>query len=484
MVEDLMKTIISLLLLFALPTSFVGQSRLTAESRPVVFNRVTVIDMTGEPPKANMTVVVVGDRISAIGQTGTIRLPQNAQIINGTGKFLIPGLWDMHVHVLNSDRMLPLFVANGVLGVRDLGVHNIDEILRFREESATGKIISPRIVTAGKVLDGEPQADPAFSTLIKTPAEGRKAARDLRAKGVDCIKVYDVLSRASYFAIADEAKKLRLPFVGHVPTAVTTIEASDAGQKSIEHLGKIIEDSSGSPEKVREIQKASIKDGDYFAFTTRIGRVYDALIATYDDKKAKEIFAHFRKNKTWQVPTLSVKYGRTFIDELDAKGDPNSKYVEASQVSYWKPAVGFFSRYRTPSYIAEQKIYFQKELDLVGDMYRAGVPVMAGTDTPNAYVIAGFSLHDELALLVKAGLTPMEALQTATISPVKFLGLEKSLGTIEKGKLADLVLLEVNPLEHIANTKKISAVVVNGRYLSKEILQRMLADVESVANKN
>lgn len=399
-----MRNIFTLLLIVLLPTVLVAQVNQAAQNSPIVFNQVTVIDVTGAPSKSGMTVIIAAERIVKIGKTGKVKIPKNAQIIDGAGKFLIPAFWDMHVHVLNSDRMLPLFVANGVLGVRDLGVHNIEEILRFREESATGKIISPRIITAGKVLDGEPQADRTFSIPIKTPAEGRNAVRDLQAKGVDCIKVYDILPREAYFAIADEAKKLRLPFVGHVPTAVTTIEASDAGQKSIEHLGKIIEDSSDSPEKVRETQKAPIKQGDYFAFTTRIGRVYEALIATYDDKKAKGIFAHFRKNRTWQVPTLSVKHGRTFIDELDAKGDPNSKYVEASQVNYWKPTVGFFSRYRTPSYIAAQKKYFQKELDLVREMYRAGVPIMAGTDAPNAYVIAGFSLHEETCFARQSGL--------------------------------------------------------------------------------
>lgn len=483
MVEDLMKRILALLLLFMLPTSLVAQFKLTAESRPVVFNRVTVIDMTGAPAKPDMTVVVVGNRISAIGQTGKVRLPQNAQIIDGTSKFLIPSFWDMHVHVLNSDRMLPLFVANGVLGVRDLGVHHIDEILRFRSEAAAGKIVSPRIVTAGKLLDGVPQADPSFSLPIKTREDGIRAVRDLKRQGVDLIKVYDGLPRDAYFAIVDEAKKLGLPFVGHVPTAITTIEASNAGQKSIEHLGKILEDSSDSPEKVAAKRTEPIKEGDFFAFTTRLGGAYDLIRSTYSEQKTKEIFAHLRKNKTWQAPTLAVKNGRAFIDELDAAGDSRTKYVEASQLNYWKPQVGFFSRYRTPSYITAQKAYFQKELDLVGEMQRSGVRIMAATDTPNAYVIAGFSLHDELALYVKAGLTPMQALQTATRNPAEYLGELKTSGTIEKGKIANLILLDANPLDDIKNTTKINAVIQNGKYLSKETLQKLLAEVEAAASK-
>lgn len=479
-----MRKLFAFLLLTLLPVQFFCQSSRIPQTQSLAITNVTVIDMTGAQPKADMTVIIEGGRIGQIGKSSKIKIPNNLQIIDGHGKFLIPAFWDMHVHVMNSELMLPLFVANGVLGVRDLGVHNIDEILRWRADAAGGKIISPRIVTAGKVLDGVPQADAAFSLAISTPDEGRKAVRDLKLKGVDLIKVYDGLSRDAYFAIADEAGKLGLPFAGHIPTAITTAEASDAGQKSIEHLGKILEDSSSSPEKIQAAGTASIKEGDFFAFTTRLGGVYDLIRSSYSDRKAKEIFARFLKNKTWQVPTLAVKNGRTFIDDLDAKGDPRAKYVEPSQLNYWKPKVGFFSRYRTTEFLAAQKRYFQNELDLVRDMQRAGIRIMAGTDVPNAYVIAGFSLHDELELLVKAGLTRMQALQTATLNPAEYLGELNSSGTIEKGKLANLILLDANPLVDIKNTTRINAVIQNGRYLSRKNLDEILADVESAANKS
>lgn len=475
-----MRTIFVWLLLFWLPVHLYSQ---TLQTRTFAIKNVTVIDMTGAPAKREMTVVIDGARIARIEKTSKIKIPKNTQTIDGSGKFLIPSLWDMHVHVLNSDLMLPLFVANGVLGVRDLGVHDLDDILLWREQAKMGKIVSPRIVTAGKILDGYPQADASFSILVKTPEEGRKAVDDLKAKGVDFIKVYEELTRETYYAIADESKKVGLPFVGHVPVAITTADASDAGQKSIEHLGRILEDSSSSPEKIKAVHEAPIKEGDYFAFTTRFGRTNEAILDTYDDKKAQAIFAHFRKNNTWQVPTLAIKYGRTFIDELDAKGDPRTKYVEPSQVNYWKPKVGFFSRYRTQVYIDTQKKYFQKELDLVGEIQRAGVKILAGTDVPNAYVIAGFGLHDELALLVKAGLTPMQALQTATRNPAEFFGEARDQGTIEKGKLANLILLDANPLADITNTTRINAVIQSGRYLSREELDKILMGVEEAAER-
>jgi len=446
----------------------------------LVIRNVTVIDMAGRSPKRGVTVVIEGATIAAVARSS--RTAKSNQVIDGTGKFLIPGLWDMHVHVMDSDRMLPLFVANGVLGVRDMGSRNLDSILKWRDEAAKGLIISPRIITAGKVLDGVPQADPSFSLGIKDADEGRKTVRDLAAKRVDLIKVYDNLSRDAYFAIADEAKKRQLPLAGHVPLSISTIEASDAGQRSIEHLGKILEDSSDS-KRLAAVRAEAIKDGDFFAFTTRMGRSYDAILETINPEKEKVIFEHFRHNETWQVPTLVVKYGRTFIDDLDAKGDARTRYVEASQIDYWKPQNGFFSRYRTPSYIASQKRYFLREKQLVGEMARSGVKIMTGTDTPNAYVIAGFSIHEELKLMVEGGMTPMQALMSATKSPAGFLGELALRGTIEPGKAADLVMLDADPLNDITNTTRINAVIQKGKLLTRADLDQILERVSAAAAK-
>jgi imidazolonepropionase-like amidohydrolase len=471
-----MKKLFVLALIILLPIPFFCQS----PARPGGFaiTHVTIIDMTGAPPKKDMTVIINEGRIFAI-RSSKILPPEDRHTIDGTGKFLIPAFWDMHAHPQNSDRMLPLLVANGVLGVRDMGAQHIEDILRWREEAAAGKIVSPRIVTAGRVIDGDPPANRDYSVIVKNAAEARWAVRDLRAQKVDLLKVYDRLSREAYFAIADEAKKTGLPFAGHVPSAITTIEASDTGQKSIEHLGKTLEDSSGEPGKIAGERARSIKGGDFFAFTTRLGRVYEETLATYSQQKAREIFDYFRKNKTWQVPTLAIKNSRTFIDELDAKGDPRSKYVEAAQREMWKPKVGFFSRYRSEVYIAAQYKYFQKEMKLVGDMQRARVPILAGTDAPGPYVIAGFGLHDELALLVKAGLTPMQALQAATRAPAEYLGELDMQGTVQPGKIANLILLDADPLKNITNTTRINAVIQNGRYLSRGDLDKILADVEA-----
>lgn len=478
-----MKKLLVLTLIALLsPVAVFGEQNYTHQ--PLALTNITVIDMTGAPPKPGMTVLLVKGRIVTIGRNSNIRMPKNTRIIDYTGKFLVPAFWDMHVHVRDADRMLPLFVANGVLGVRDLGSPNMADVLRWRgEASDILKRISPRIVTAGRVIDGDPPANRDYSVIVKNAEEARRTVRNLKAQKVDLLKVYDRLTPGAYFAIVAEAKKLRVPFAGHVPLAITSIQASDAGQRSIEHLGKLLEDSSSAPEKIAAKRAEPIKEGDFFAFTSRFARVNDEILATYSDKKARTIFTHFRRNKTWQVPTLATKNSRTFIDELDAKGDPRSKYVEASQLEYWKPKVGFFSRYRTTEYIESQKRYFQKELDLVGEMNRLRVPILAGTDCPAAYVVAGFSLHDELALLVKAGLTPMQALQTATRNPAEYLGELNSQGTIEIGKTANLVVLDADPLKDISNTARINAVIQKGFYLSREGLDKILSKVETAASE-
>jgi imidazolonepropionase-like amidohydrolase len=460
---------------------------LLAPSEPVppaalVLTNATVIDATGSPPQPNRTVVIRGNRITALGRTGRVAVPKGAQVVDAAGKFVIPGLWDMHVHFAEVERSLPLFVANGVLGVRNMGGKAEDQF-RWRDAVKTGMLLGPRIVACGPILDG-PQPTAADHYLsIGTPAEGRKAVADLARGGADCIKVYDGLPRDAYFAIADEAKKRAIPFVGHVPVSIAMSEASDAGQKSVEHLGSVWESSSSIEAEVRSHVDPPITDGNFSEYPRRIAARGERLLDTHDARKAALLFAKLARNGTWQVPTLLFKRVHTHIDDVSRGDDPSAKYVPASDREWWSPTKNFLFRYRTPAYITHRKRLFPKELEIVGAMHRAGVPIMAGTDTNSAYNVPGFSLHRELALLVEAGLTPMEALQAATRNPAKFLGRSKDLGTVERGKLADLVLLDANPLENIANTERIYAVVVNGRYLPKATLEEMLVKVAAAAVK-
>ncbi len=483
-----MRILCALLLLFALQGQLTPRPPQLASATVLAFRNVTVIDMTGAPPRRRMTVVISRNRITALGTTGSVRIPQTAQVIDAQGKFLIPGLWDMHVHLSKERTPLPMFIANGITGVRSMGGRP-EELYQWREQVASEKLVGPRIVTCGPVVDGPKPANPDHAIAVVTEAEGRQAVRSLKRSGADFVKVYDGLSRAAYLAVADEAKKQNMPFAGHVPIAVTSFEAADAGQRSFEHLGNILRSSSTlEPEmieqRVNAVVKPSNKPNDFTSIPVRIAARTKIELETYSERKAKQLFARFVKNGTWQVPTLATKRSLALVDEGHFFDDAHMKYIPPSQREEWKPENNFFLKYRTPEFIEVRKKLYEKELQLVGAMRRAGVSFMAGTDVPGAYTYPGFSLHDELALFVQAGFTPMEALQSATRNPAMFLGELESSGTIERGKLANLVLLDADPLADISNTKRIDAVILNGRYLPKEALQKMLSEVEAAASRS
>ena len=456
-----------------------------------VIRDATVIDMRGPTPRARMTIVVDGERIAAIGQN--IKTPPGARVIEGRDKFVIPGLWDMHVHMLAPDRVddfLKLFVANGVTGVRDTGTteEGFAMLGGLRADIASGKRIGPRIIAAGRIMDGAHPTVPPNSIPFSGAAEARDQVRLLKRLGADFIKVYSGVTPDEYYAIIDEAKKIGIPVAGHVPDALSSFDASNAGQRSFEHLGNILRSCSSLDaklieERTRAAVKPSGKPNDLSQIPARIAERTKIELATFDEQKCESLYAAFVRNGTWQVPTLATKRPLSLFNDGGFTGDPRMKYIPAKDLEDWKPENNFFLKFRTPEFIIQKKRLYMKELELVRAMHRAGVPFMTGTDIPGAYTYPGFSLHDELELFVENGFTPFEALQAATVNPAKFLGLEKSLGTIEKGKLADMILLNADPLKDIRNTRKIDAVIVNGKYLSRNELDSMLASVASASRK-
>jgi imidazolonepropionase-like amidohydrolase len=280
--------------------------------------------------------------------------------------------------------------------------------------------------------------------------------------------VQSYIPRDAYFAVAEESKKQGMTFVGHVPDAIRASEASNAGQKSIEHFTGIFEGCSTIEDELLKGPKGPRR-----------------VLETYSEPKCAALIALLAKNGTWQVPTLTWERGQWLIDDLDLSQSPGAKYAAATwrNKTYKKFTESILKELDTDP-VAYRRQFIAKELDMTLAMHRAGVPLMAGTDTAaGVYVIPGFSLHQELELFVKAGLAPMEALQTATLNPAKFLGRTNDLGTVETGKLADLVLLDANPLDDIRNTQKISAVVLGGRYFSRADLDSILKNVETAARE-
>ncbi|HEX6185808.1 MAG TPA: amidohydrolase family protein [Pyrinomonadaceae bacterium] len=473
-----MRKILALLLAVLSPAPAGAQTKPAAPSRPLVFTHATVIDTTGGPPKPDSTVVVAGNQIVAFGGTGRVRIPEGAQVVNAAGKFLMPGLWDMHFHTPGGEQareiFLPLALANGVTGVRHMFGSKAE--LKLRDEVLGGQLLGPRMVVGSPVVDG-PVPMWEGSVSVADAAAGRRAVRTLKQSGYDFIKVYQFLPREAYFAIADEARGQGIDFAGHVPFSVSAAEASDAGQKSFEHAFGISLACSTREASLRPaLAEAAARVGKDFAPHIELFiRNESEPLAGYSERKAAALFRRMAGNGTYAVPTLVLHRSLASGADPAFRDDPRLKYMPPGIRRLFDWELGFFTSYRP---------VYERQLLMAGAMRRAGVKFLAGTDTFNAYCFPGFSVHDELELFVRAGFTPLEALQTATLNPARYLGLSGSLGTIEKGKLADLILLEASPLESVGNTRKIAAVVAAGRYLPRESLQRMLAEVEARAGKN
>jgi imidazolonepropionase-like amidohydrolase len=449
-------------------------SRLPPSQSPqsaLIIVHVAIIDVLTGTVQRDASVVIEGDHIAQVGAAHTVKIPKGARVVDATGKFLIPGLWDMHVHTFFGEQApagrgvtLPLFVANGITGVRDMG-SELEAVLQARAEIAGGKILGPRMIVAGPMLDGPKTQFPA-SIAITTPEDGRRAVDMLVSRGVDFIKIQSYVPRDAYFAIVDECKKKNITFVGHVPDAIRGAEASNAGQKSFEHLIGIFEGSSTAED---ELLKGSKGPGKF--------------LDTYDAQREAALIALLAKNQTWQCPTLFWERGQWLVDAIDVTKDPNAKYVPASwRDQLWPRFTKSIVKEMDTDPLSVREKFVEHELDIVRKLRAAGVPFLAGTDTPAGVdVIPGFSLHLELQRFVDAGFAPLQALQTATINPARFLGKTADFGTVEKGKMADLVLLDANPLVDIHNTQKIAGAVLAGRYLSRADLNGILSSVEQFA---
>ncbi|MBM3310422.1 MAG: amidohydrolase family protein [Candidatus Aminicenantes bacterium] len=475
------------LLLTCLALIFILFRQLPPQGRdePLVLTNVNVIDAKGpeRPLKPNRTVVIDGGRIAEIGESEKIRPPQGARVVDAKDKFLIPGLWDMHVHWYH-EAFLPLFIANGVTGVRQMTGFVLHQ--DWRKKAERGELLSPRLSVASMLVDG-PGATMKGSFEIADESQARDVVRKIKGEGFDFVKIYPGIPRDAFYALADECTKQKISFIGHVPHAVSALEASDAGMKSIEHMTGVLEACSPAG---REITRGYLKNMAGVSNQTGMDAdrrkaqrlLFEKMLDTYDRELAAAMFARFAKNGTWHCPTLVVNRVLGLIGEADFRDDSRVKYMPEYFRNAWQPQKNPLWAFRTDEDYAVSKRRFAKETEAVAEMREAGVRFIAGTDTGNPYCFPGFSLHDELGLLVKAGFTPLEAIQTATLNAAVFLGRADSLGTIEKGKIADLVLLEADPLKDIGNTRRIAAVIQGGKIYEKRRLEAMLVEAEKLAN--
>jgi imidazolonepropionase-like amidohydrolase len=374
---------------------------------------VTVVDVQSGTGLPHLDVVVERERIASVGLAAG-QVPNGTSVISGKGRFLIPGLWDMHIHVADDPRSLGLLLAAGITGTRDMN-SDPQKALENRKRIESGQLDGPRLVVAGPVLEGPPSKPDSETWIIRNPQEADQAVASLAALGVDFIKVHDHLSRDSSHAVADSAKAKGLPFVGHVSEWITPAEASDMGQKSFEHFEFL-------PKKCLALLDTKRSDTPPGCDRTTL----DALMKT------------FARNGTWLCPTAGA-----------------FRYFAPEQ---WEK---IRSSYR----------------DLAGLMRANGVKVLAGTDQ-SSYLeskgsVPGQSLHEELTFFVDAGFTPAEALWAATEGPADFFGLAGSVGSIKPGRSADLVLLDADPLQDISNTTRIAAVIKRGHFYDSAALTRL-----------
>lgn len=442
--------------IFAASLAYPDARLRAAEQTVTVIEHVNVIPMTrGGGVLRDATVVIDNGRIVSLDGPA----PAQAIRIDGKGKWLIPGLADMHVHLLTDgspgpkkystepatvffdtqDVMTP-FIANGVTQI--LNMDAVPASVGQRNQIESGKVLGPHIALAAVINDGESKT--AF--IAKSPADGRQAVRDLKAQGYDFVKVYSELSVETFLAVVDEAGKQGMKSLGHIP---------DAFQGRLES-----------------------------AFVPGFGMVAHAEEFAKHSKEftgadAKRFAQIAKSSGAWLTPTLTtMKWIASETRSLDEmRAQPAFKYVHPLLQEKWVKR-NRYNKNSTPKLIAYFDGMVKFNARLVKEFKAAGVPMVTGSDCLTSGVIPGFSLQDELELMVQAGLTPQEALASATRLPAVWLGTDVDRGTIELGKRADLVLLDANPLKDIKNTRKIAGVFVSGRWITRATLDEMLADME------
>ncbi|MCG5214662.1 amidohydrolase family protein [Streptosporangium sp. KLBMP 9127] len=441
---------------------------------------MTVVDVTGGPPRRNRTVLIRGQQIVSVGPRPEI--PEGTQIIDLPGKFVIPGLCDAHVHSIPDQRISPpLYLVNGVTTVREMsGTPLLHE---WRERIDRGDLLGPRSVIGSRIIDGAPTiGDPSAFVEVATEAQAREAVRQAKREGADFVKVYSRLSPELYRVVAEEARRHRLPMAGHCPDGVALTTASSLGQRSIEHLYSTWYATSTRERKLRsQIAGLEFARSDYVSWMQEIHRLEWEAVAGYSTGKAASVFATLARNRTRVVPTLTAYQVLDRPEEV--LDDGRLKYVPAELADGWRWALdNIIKANRTPEVAAQRYALFERRKAFVNEMERAGVPVVAGTDGGDVpFVVPGFSLHDELVNLVRSGLSPLRALRAATLEPARLLGLDDSIGTVAPGKAADLVVLDADPLADIRHTTRIHTVVARGRVISTDQRARMLAAIESAA---
>lgn len=452
-------------------------------SSGTVIQHVTVVNTRDGSLAKDMSVIVDGGRIQTV-TGGAVRIGGTATAIDASGKYLVPGFLDMHVHSMEnadiSPNDWPMMIASGITGVRQMS-GSADIIARTRRlnaDSAAGRVDAPEIVQVpGTIFGGQAIDEAGARAFVQTQ----------KAAGSDFVKMV-AGNRAALTGLFDEAKKISQTVSGHLPTTISASELSAMGMRSIEHLGGaygVLLDCSTDEATLRPAILAlppiplgfggptSPRVSDSNAFEP----FYRAIQASYSEDKCKALAATFVKNNTWQVPTLIRVRTMAFSADAAYRTDPNLAYVGKTTRALWSQLSTMFETTVRPSAAASLQQFYALQLRATLLFKRQGVKMLAGTDTGGIWVIPGISLHQEFHELASAGLTPLEVLQSTTLNGAEFLGRQATMGTVDAGKRGDLVLLDANPIDDVANLDRIAGVMLGGKYFAKAALDQMKADV-------
>ncbi|WKZ79757.1 MAG: amidohydrolase family protein [Fimbriimonadaceae bacterium] len=435
------------------------------QNEATAFTHVNVVPMNGEEVHLDQTVIVSGDRIVQWGPAASLALPDGATVIDGKGKYLLPGLSDMHAHIAPNENDLALFIANGVTFVRNMSGEPLH--LNFQRRIASGDLLGPTIHTTGPIIDGESPLFPG-SAIVASAEDAERQVDAQRNAGYAAIKVYAGLQPKAYEAILLAANNRGLPVYGHVPWRVGLRNALRQGQRSFEHLIDFLYEliPDDSPARAKVIAANDRRDAN---------AMHVGLWAAVTTEGMDELAAEAAAAGAWFCPTLVV------MDRIASNDAEFNTHSEDPAVALIHPMLRQSWEARIASFSPEAVEARRRGLPTVGQavsaLHRAGVHILVGTDTPNPYVLPGFSVHDELRLLVEAGLSPYEALKAATADAAAFVGLEKEWGTIAAGLRADLLMVDGNPLENIRSTSDISGVMVRGKWYSSADLRARLRSI-------
>lgn len=440
--------------LFCFILLFCTKCQNVKDSGTYYIKNINIVDVQNGGVLANQNVLIEGNKIKAI-YLEEVDVPDSTQIIDGEAKYLMPGLWDMHGHFLgNYQEYAPLLIANGVTGIREMSgeYSTLDSV---KKEIAIGNKFFPDIYSAGNIIEGRPKWW-NWSVLVQNKIEAVKEVENQLEQGIDFIKIYTGLNRESYFAIAEKCRQVGKPFAGHIPSSVSMWEAIDAGQQSSEHLYGLLE--ACIPD-IGQLKNKPVFGTEH----------YQCLLDNFQREKFDSLTRKLANSNTWLCPTLTMVKNYSMLDNPELKNDPRMKYMPKEDLRWWNRGNAY-----EKSHYDVCRSHFKLEQGLLGDLEKAGVKIIAGTDFKNPYCYPGFSLHDELELMVDGGMSVLSVLQSATSNAAKFINRENEFGSIEMGKTASLLLLDANPLANISNTKKISGVFQRGKYYNKKDLEEIL----------